>query len=202
MGIIFPISLCFISFSFSVTAERSCNKGYFRSKLGTRESATSKEKPNEELNPSTAQQSAQAEPFPYTALYFCVCFIFLSLLNNDNYFYSHLSVSTLNGDTEITKSPPNCIQVLLLIQHEHENVYSESFWQKHLCSIRISRFAAQYTQNANFHVHVLGQLYKAEPLTSQVCKEKVSAPHVLREQTRVKKTVRNLWGSWKTTRTK
>lgn len=130
MGIIFTASLCFICSSFSVTAERSCNKGYFRSKLGTGKSATSKEKPNKELNPSTAQQSAQAESFPpiqSAALYFCVCFFFSVSVEQFHYFYPHLSVSTLNGDTEIIKSPPKCIQVLLLIQHEHENVYSESF---------------------------------------------------------------------------
>lgn len=77
----------------------------------------SKEKPNNELNPRTAHNSAQTELFPpikSEALYFCICFFFS---------YSHLPVSTLNVDTEIIKSPSKCIQVLLLIQHEHKNVY-------------------------------------------------------------------------------
>lgn len=42
-------------------------------------------------------------------------------------------------------------------------------------------------QDANSRVQVPGQLCKAEPLTSQLCKEKFPEPHVLREQNQLKK---------------
>lgn len=69
MEIIFTVSLCFISFWFSVTAKRSWNKGYSRFTLRTGKSAISKEKDKQPNNKTPALHNSHPKLYrshPYS----------------------------------------------------------------------------------------------------------------------------------------